>query len=354
MGGLRFTRNEIASLIDKVLGQIINKDESAQMSIGEKMDTWEWESGVALFAMYLYCQKTGRKDIYQYLIEWFDGNIEKGLPAKNVNTVCPLLTLTYIYERENKKKYLDICKEWLGYVMAEMPRTEEAGLQHIVSNSVNEAQLWDDTLYMSVLFLCRMGIILANDAYIQESIRQFLVHLKYLTDPKTGLLFHGWGFKEKSHFAGALWGRGNGWFGASLVDYMEMIELPEGVKMFLLTSFQRQIKALVGLQSHEGLWHTLLDDPASYLETSGSAAFAYSMLKGIRKGYIDQGYIDAAEKGVRGVIGKIDSHGLVQGVSYGTAMGFTLQHYRDIEIKPMPYGQTLTMLMLVELLNHLD
>jgi unsaturated rhamnogalacturonyl hydrolase len=352
MDKLNFNKKEITALIDKVLNQIINKNEAFE-TISDKMYIWEWESGVALFAMYLYYQKTGRKDIYDFIVKWFEDQIKKGLPSKNVNTVCPLLTLTYIYEKEKKKEYLDLCKQWLEYVMKEMPRTEEDGLQHIVANSINEGQLWDDTLYMSVLFTCRMGLLLKNDKYVQESVRQFLVHLKYLTDPVTGLLFHGWGFKEKSHFAGALWGRGNGWFSASLADYMEMIELPEGVKMFLLTSFRRQVKKLSELQSPEGLWHTLLDDPSSYHETSGSAAFVYSMLKGIRKGYIDRGYIAAAEKGARAVIGKIDEKGVVQGVSYGTAMGFDLDHYRNIAIKPMPYGQTLTMLMLVELLNHI-
>jgi unsaturated rhamnogalacturonyl hydrolase len=354
LGKLNFKKDDIMILIDKVLNQIITKDQSSGMAISDKMNLWEWESGVALFAIYLYYQKTRRKDLYDYMINWFNEHIYKGLPSKNVNTVCPLLTLTYIYEKENKKEYLDLCKEWLEYVMKEMPRTEENGIQHIVANSINEGQLWDDTLYMSVLFLCRMGIILKNDLYIQESIRQFLVHLKFLTDTKTGLLFHGWGFKEKSHFAGALWGRGNGWFGAALADYMEMTVLPEGVKMFLMSSFQRQVKKLSELQSKEGLWHTLLDDPSSYHETSASAAFVYSTLKGIRKGHLDSEFINMAEKGARAVIGQIDDQGVVHGVSYGTAIGFTLQHYKDIVIKPAPYGQTLTMLMLVELLNHID
>jgi unsaturated rhamnogalacturonyl hydrolase len=92
---------------------IIEKDESEQRSISDKMNNWEWESGVALFAVYLYYRKTNRKDLPEYLIKWFDDQIKKGLPGKNVNTVCPLLTLTYIYEKENGKEYLPLCKEWL-------------------------------------------------------------------------------------------------------------------------------------------------------------------------------------------------------------------------------------------------
>jgi unsaturated rhamnogalacturonyl hydrolase len=188
--------------------------------------------------------------------------------------------------------------------------------------------------------------------YIQESIRQFLVHLKYLTDAKTGLLFHGWSFIDKNHFSGALWGRGNAWFSAALVDYLEMVTLPKGVEWFLLSSFKRQVKKLAELQSKDGLWHTLLDDPSSYAETSATAGFAYSILKGVRKGYLDKKYLHIGIKAVHGVTGKIDHNGVVHGVSGGTAMGSTLNHYKNIPRSPMPYGQTMALLMLVELLNH--
>jgi unsaturated rhamnogalacturonyl hydrolase len=353
MNDLNYTKNEITDLIDKVLSKLINEEGSKVEALDYKMNIWEWESGVALFAIYLYYKETKQKNLFDYMISWYETQFKKGLPPKNVNTVCPLLALSFIYEETKNKKYLELFKEWLKYVMEEMPRTEENGLQHIVANSVNEGQLWDDTLYMSVLFLCRMGKIFNNEAYIQESIRQFLVHLKYLTDVKTGLLFHGWGFKEKSHFAGALWGRGNGWYGAALVDYLDMTELPGGVKDFLLSSFERQVDKLAEFQSENGLWHTLLDDHTSYCETSASAAFCYSIMKGMRKGYLSDKYKDVIGKGVKAVIDQIDVTGFVQGVSYGTAIGFNLEHYKEIAIRPQPYGQTLTMLMLVELLKHI-
>ena len=38
-----------------------------------------------------------------------------------------------------------------------------------------------------------------------------MLHIKYLSDRKTGLWFHGWTFAGRYHFAGALWARGNSW-----------------------------------------------------------------------------------------------------------------------------------------------
>ena len=48
------------------------------------------------------------------------------------------------------------------------------------------------------------------------------------------------------------------------------------------------------------------------------------------------------------MIDQIQPDGQVANVSFGTAMGPDLQFYRDIPITPMPYGQALAMLALVE------
>lgn len=40
--------------------------------------------------------------------------------------------------------------------------------------------------------------------------------------------------------------------------------------------------------------------------------------------------------------------GEVENVSFGTGMGPNLQFYKDIRIIPMPYGQALAMMALVE------
>ena len=52
----------------------------------------------------------------------------------------------------------------------------------------------------------------------------------------------------------------------------------------------------------------------------------------------------------RAVLDQIDERGAVQGVSGGTGMGKTLQHYKDIIVTPTAYGQGLTFLMLTELM----
>jgi unsaturated rhamnogalacturonyl hydrolase len=316
------------------------------------MDRWEWPQGVGLFALYLVYKDTKDAALLAELQAWFDARISEGLPSKNVNTMCPMLTLAYLAEETGNESYLGLCREWAEHVMSGMPRTEEGGLQHIVSGGENRGELWDDTLYMTVLFLAKMGVMIGRDDYIQESIRQFLVHLKYLTDPETGLFFHGWTFEGNHHFARARWARGNAWYTAGLVDYLEIVSLPAGVEQFLLSSLERQVNKLVELQAEDGMWHTLLDDADSYVETSATSAFVYGILKAVRKGYLPDSCLPAAHRGFEAVLRQMDDDGVVHQVSYGTAVGRTLQAYRDIPICPMPYGQSMALLMMVEGLKH--
>ena len=63
-----------------------------------------------------------------------------------------------------------------------MPRTEENGIQHGHAELENKGHLWDDTLFMTVLFLAKAGVLLGREEYVREAEYQFLLHAKYLTD----------------------------------------------------------------------------------------------------------------------------------------------------------------------------
>ena len=310
--------------------------------------TWEWPQGVAVYAMYKLYKATGNKQTLEDMRAWYARHLAKGLPSKNVNTMAPMLGMTLLYKETGDETYRPIIEEWSQWVMTQMPRTQEGGLQHITSDDVNEQQLWDDTLYMTCLFLYQAGDALGREDMKQEAEYQFLLHIKYLHSPKTGLWYHGYCFQGRHHFGQAYWGRGNSWFTACAVDFAEWI--PDGpVRRLILNTWQEQCKALLSVQDPEsGLWHTLLDQPDSYLETSASAAIAYGLLKGSRLGLLDEDCRAAGEKALQGVIAQVAEDGTVQGVSYGTPMGWTQDFYRTIPIQPTAYGQGLTFLMLTE------
>ena len=98
------------------------------------------------------------------------------------------------------------------------------------------------------------------------------------------------------------------------------------------------------------MWHTVLTDNTSYLETSGTAAIAAGIMKGIRYGFLDDSYLPCVTKAVQGILNNIDEDGTVLNVSGGTGMGYNAEHYKNILIAPMAYGQSLTILALAEAL----
>lgn len=345
----------LESMIEKIIhslqtleGTVVEKDKSYDVS----MRDWAWPQGVALFAMYQYYATKRDPALLKYLEDWFAEHFEAGLPPVDVNNTCPMLTLTYLYEETGNPEYKKHLDKWCDEIIAHFPRTEEGGFTHYIVTLPNEGQLWDDTLYMTVLFLARMGQLRKEPALQQESIRQFLVHIKYLTDTRTGLLFHGWDFNGRHNFAQARWARGNSWYTAGLVDYLSMTQLESGVEAYLFSTLEQQVKALEQYQADNGLWHTIIDRPDTHLETSASSAFAYGILKAVREGKLSAVYERVGLKAAQGVLDMIAPDGTVQGVSAGTPVFRTVEEYNEVEVRPMPYGQSMALLMLAELIKH--
>lgn len=261
--------------------------------------------------------------------DWFDARFAEGETTKNINTVSPFLTLAFLHERAPDARNLHYFDSWAEWLMAPegLPKTEEGGFQHIVYNDENPGELWDDTLMMSVLPLAKIGLLLNRPHYVEEAKRQFLVHIKYLCDRKTGLWFHGWNFNGRHNFAEALWARGNCWITIAIPEFIELLDLPEGdaLRTFLTDTLLAQVKTLAETQHESGLWHTLLNDPSSYLEASATAGFSYGILKAVRLGYLPESFLETGLRAIRGVLDNIDQNGELQHVSFGTAMGESCQ-----------------------------
>ena len=177
-----------------------------------------------------------------------------------------------------------------------------------------------------------------------------MLHIKYLVDRQTGLWFHGWTFDGRHNFANALWARGNCWVTIAIPEFIELLGLQpgDGLREFLLETHVAQIKALVRHQDASGLWHTLIDDPASYLEASATAGFAYGILKSVRLALIGAEYEEPGIRALKAVLANIDASGELKNVSFGTPVFSDLAQYRKVPLTSMPYGQAMAILALGE------
>lgn len=357
-------RNELQALIEKVTDNLVNiQDETGafllRLDDGRVIDTkgwagWEWTHGVGLYGIYQYYQQTGDIAMRDIIDSWFADRFAEGATSKNVNTMAPFLTLAWRYEETGRQEYLPWLDGWAEWAMHEMPRTRHGGMQHITLAEENHQQMWDDTLMMTVLPLAKIGKLLNRPQYVEEATYQFLLHVQNLMDRESGLWFHGWSYEGQHNFARARWARGNSWLTMAIPDFLELVDLPEhsAVRRYLLQVLNAQIAALAACQHESGLWHTLLDDPDSYLEASATAGFAYGILKAVRKRYVSREYERVAEQAMRGIVQNISPQGELLQTSFGTGMGSNLDFYRQIPLTSMPYGQAMAILCMTEYLRR--
>jgi unsaturated rhamnogalacturonyl hydrolase len=353
------SRAGVDELVHRLTDNLVNiSDDTGEFLLrlddGRVIDTkgwagWEWTHGIALYGIWQYYNQTGEPELLDIVDSWFAARMNEGT-TKNVNTMAPLLTLAYRYEETGDRTLLPWLDAWAEWAMRAMPRTPHGGMQHITLAEENHDQLWDDTLMMTVLPLAKIGVLLDRPSYVQEATFQFLTHVAYLMDRDTGLWFHGWSFDGDDNFARARWARGNSWLTMVIPDFIELLDLSESdpVRRFLIEVLDTQVAALAALQDESGLWHTLLDDPSSYLEASATAGFAYGILKAVRKGYLQAGYAPTADKAVRAIVANVSEDGELMQVSFGTGMGSSLDFYREIPRTSMPYGQAMAILCLAE------
>lgn len=313
---------------------------------------WNWPQGIGLFGTYMNYRITGNEKARRIVTDWFEARMQEGAPNKNINTMTPLLAMACLYEDTGDSRYVPYLERWAEWAMNDLTRTEERGFQHVTYGPAHTQQLWDDTLMMTVLPLAKIGMLLGRDDYVEEARYQLMVHIKYLADRKTGLWFHGWSFERRDNFAGALWCRGNCWITISFPLFIEVLGLKEGDALYelLVQTLKALIKALAEYQDESGLWHTLINDPGSYLETSGTAGIAFGILRAVHKRYVDPSYEDVANKAINGVLSQMGDHGQLKNVSVGTGLEDNLDYYRNIATTDMPYGQSLSVLALTEAL----
>ena len=147
-------------------------------------------------------------------------------------------------------------------------------------------------------------------------------------------------------------GEKNCWITIAIPEFLATVRCEAGIEKYLVQLLTRQVEALEKYQDSGGMWHTIINDPTSYLEASATCGFGYGILKAVDTGLINTRFRNCALKAIKPILDCIDDEGYVDKVSYGTSMGRdSIQHYRNIEIKRMPYGQAMAMLFLQEALK---
>jgi len=316
-------------------------------SWGMDINDWDWNAGVGMTAISDYYEKTQNPAILQFITDWVAANKHQCAKKDHVNYLAPLAIYPEMYLRTQDPYYRDTAVEYADWVVANAARSKDGVFFH---GAVVSEEIWADTVFMALVFLSRTARLTGNTTIADQVIRQLLSHLQLLQDEKTGVLYHGYHCIGNHHMSGALWTRGNSWvvIGAPIIleTLSDMVEVPEEIA----DRYGRLVQGLLNYQAENGLWHTVMDRPDFYQETSGSAGVAGGILKAVRIRLLEEDKRRYALKAMEGVIGQINAEGAVEGVSGGTPIMPSIDAYGQLTRYPTLYGQGLTLLMLSEYL----
>jgi unsaturated rhamnogalacturonyl hydrolase len=83
------------------------------------------------------------------------------------------------------------------------------------------------------------------------------------------------------------WARTNGWAVMSMVELLEVLPENYDGRAKILDLLRCHIRGLANYQDGTGFWYQLIDRSDTYLETSATAIYTYSIARAVNRGYVD-------------------------------------------------------------------
>ncbi len=293
-----------------------------------KPPPFDWGEGVLMAGMMRAGLALNEPRYVAFVQAWADHWRQAGLepvlegaPNAKIRGYCghwgPGFPVLMLYEKTKDPAYLTMAQQVVDFIQTRATRTSDGGLGHWAGNK----QLWVDTLYMACPPLANLGRIALREDLTQEAVRQLGVFARHCQDAKTGLFYHMYD-EPTQRCVGVLWGRGNGWVAMSYVEVLRHLDRRSPEYAGLLADFRRLVRGLLATQDQaSGLWHTVLDRPESYLETSATAMILCALLEAQRAGMIRLDGPGAVERAWAGLATKVNEQGRVMDVSGGTMPG---------------------------------
>ncbi|MFZ5988746.1 MAG: glycoside hydrolase family 88/105 protein [Bacillota bacterium] len=320
--------------------------ESVMMRHSKYKDYWCYELGLILKALEAVWKKTGNQKYFKYIKDTMDrfvdphGNIDSYDTGElNLDHVNPGKILLFLYNETQDKKYKKAA-DLLRNQLRRQPRNLRGGFWH---KRIYPHQMWLDGVYMSSPYYAQYCMMFNEPCTFDDVANQVNLLWEHARDPKTGLLYHAWdeskGMKWADDITGCsphFWGRAMGWYAMALVDILDYFPETHDKRENIIDIFRSLSASLILVQDKSsGVWYQVVDKgtkSGNYLEASASCMFAYAIAKGIRKGYLDASFVEAAKKAYDGIIKQfveVDEKGFVNLNNVCSVAGLGGNPYRD-------------------------
>ena len=197
----------------------------------------------------------------------------------------------------------------LDYILRDCPRKtvdlpRYTSTEPLLSHRTDAVQIWSDSIYMLSPFLASAAVYYstrANEKYdplqlARMSCEQILIAAKVLQS-ESGVWSHIYDLDTHAFRRQALWGVGNGWVCAGIVRVLRTFAAAVGghehtgfaqnlshtdIREAIAGCHRILTSTLTGCLRHirdDGLFHDIVDDPTSFVETNLSQQLAYAIYR---------------------------------------------------------------------------
>lgn len=271
------------------------------------MQRHSWEQGVAAQAFL----EMGEKELVILMAkEAVVRQIEDGRLAIMNNTVATTdpasngEAVLFASQTEKDPVLSAAAEKMLQYLLQTAPRAQNGAILHVNDSP----QVWVDSYYMAPPFLASAGCY-------KEAVDQICFYRELLMDKEKKVFSHIWDDGNKSFVRQDFWGVGNGWALAGMARVLKALPEQMETEKKMIAGFIREVlDSCLTYMREDGLFHDVMDNPSSFIETNTSQMLAYTIYRGMAGGWLDVSYQAAADKMRRAANDKVDQYGLVQDV----------------------------------------
>lgn len=331
---------------DKMALTLMKRHPEGWMIDDAKAPKWDYVHGLVLHAIEELNKKNPDPRYAAYIKGYVDNFVENDGNIKtyeiekyNIDMIVAGRLLFDVYANTKEEKYLKAL-QLLRKQLQDHPRTNSGGFWH---KKIYPNQMWLDGLYMGEPFYAQYTVTFENGKNLDDVAHQFEEIQLHATDPKTGLLYHGWDESKKMPWANKdtgnspnFWSRALGWYVMALVDALDYFPKDHPKQKELVKYLNNACASLAKFQdAKSGLWYQVTDkagEKGNYLEASGSSMFAYAFAKGANKGYLPASYKKLANKAFDGLtkqLIKVDPDGTITLTQACQVAGLGGNPYRD-------------------------
>lgn len=330
---------------DKMALTLMKRHPESYRIDDSKTAKWDYVHGLVLHAIEELNKKNPDPRYEAYVKSYADVLVQNDgtiktyeLDKYNIDLIVPGRLLFDIYATTKEEKYLKAL-QLLRKQLTEQPRTASGGFWH---KQIYPNQMWLDGLYMGEPFYAQYTVTFEGGKSLDDVAKQFELIQLHATDPKTGLLYHGWDESKQMPWANKdngtspnFWSRALGWYVMALVDVLDYFPKNHPKQKELVKYLNTASVALAKYQDKSGLWYQVTDKggaEGNYLEASGSSMFAYAFAKGANKGYLPAKYKSLANKAFDGLtkqLIRVDADGGITLTQACQVAGLGGNPYRD-------------------------